>query len=65
MNIVYLIWSGDSPDKGIGTDDIVTFGEARQALRSARVEFRYALIPVLPATEVAEAVAQLIKEKTK
>ena len=63
--IVYLLWSGDTPDKGIATEDIVAFGEARAALRSANVDFRYALIPVLSSNEIPEAVAQLIKEKTK
>jgi hypothetical protein len=65
MNIVYVLWTGDTPDKGVGTTDLVAFGEARQALRDAKIDFRYALIPVTPADLIPDAIAQLIKDSTK
>lgn len=62
MHIIYVLWCGDTPDKGVATDDLVTFGEARQSLRDAGINFRYALIPVTPVEEIPDAVAQLIKD---
>ena len=65
MNIIYVLWCGDTPDKGVATTDLATFGKAREALRESKVEFRYALVPVTPASDVLAATQLLIKEHTQ
>lgn len=64
MNVVYVLWTGDSPDKGVATTDLVEFGKARESLRNAGVSFKYALLPVTPASEVMSVVNLIIKENT-
>ena len=65
MQLIYVMWCGDTPDKGIATDDLTSFGEARATLRQSGIDFRYALIPVMAADEIMPAVTQLIKENSK
>lgn len=62
MNIIYVIWCGDTPDKGVATDDVAVFGKAREAMRRSGIDFRWALVPVSPPEAIPDLINQLIEE---
>lgn len=64
LQCIYVIWRGDTPDKGVAYNNIVDYDRARERLDTAKLGYRTAVIPVLDPLSADKEIDRIIKEAT-
>lgn len=63
LQCTYIIWQGETPDKGVAYANAADYDRARERLDKAGIKYRCAIVPLLPVDVADGEITRIINEK--